>query len=246
MTQPTASDTVLITGGGSGIGLALAKRYVASGSTVIACGRRAEQLALARKECPSLHTLVADVSTATGRERLAAEVAQTFPGLNILINNAGVQNRPPPLSQPQAWAPHAAEIETNLGAPLHLSMLLLPHLLKQKAGAIINVSSGLAFMPLAFMPTYCLTKAALHSFTLSLRHQLKGTAVRVVEIIPPMVNTDLGGKGLHDQGAPVDAFADHAFAELSKGTLEFGYQFSEKSRLASRAELDAMFANMNR
>jgi uncharacterized oxidoreductase len=96
------------------------------------------------------------------------------------------------------------------------------------------------------MPTYCATKAALHSFTLSLRHQFKGTSIRVVEIVPPMVQTDLGGKGLHDEGAPLEAYADHAFGEIVKGTLEFGFTFSEKTRLASRAELDGMFAAMNR
>jgi uncharacterized oxidoreductase len=106
------------------------------------------------------------------------------------------------------------------------------------------VTSGLAFAPFASMPTYCATKAALHSFTLSLRHQLAGK-VGVIEIVPPAVNTDLGGKGLHDFGAPLDAWADDAFAHLQRGTPEFGYQSSETRRLASRAELDAAFATMN-
>ena len=250
MTNPTAvemsGNTILMTGGASGIGLALAKRYASAGSQVVICGRREEQLALAKKETPSLETLRADLSSPAGREQLAREVTAKYPKLNILINNAGIQNRPAPLVQPQDWASHQAELETNIHAPMHLSMLLIPQLLKQKTAAIMNVSSGLAFSPIAFMATYCLTKAALHSFTLSLRHQLKGTAVRVVEIIPPMVQTDLGGKGLHDEGAPLDTFADHAFAQISKGEVEFGYQFSEKGRLASRAELDGMFAMMNK
>lgn len=249
MTNPTAvemsNNTILMTGGASGIGLALAKRYAAAGSQVIICGRREEQLALAKKETPSLQTLRADVSTVAGREQLAREATTKYPKLNTLINNAGIQNRPPPLTQTHAWAPHEVELETNLHAPMHLSMLLLPHLLQQKTAAIMNVSSGLAFSPIALMATYCLTKAALHSFTLSLRHQLKGTSVRVVEIIPPMVQTDLGGQGLHGQGAPLDAFADHAFAQIARGELEFGFGFSEKSRLASRPELDGLFAAMN-
>ena len=246
MTQPTAADTVLITGGASGIGFALAQRFSASGANVVICGRREDQLAKARAECPKLNTMVADVSSAAGRQRLADEVVKAFPSLNILINNAGIQNRPAPLTQPQLWELHQAELETNLHAPMHLSMLLTAHLLKQKQAAIMNVSSGLAFVPLAFMPTYCATKAALHSFTLSLRHQLKGTSIRVVEIVPPMVQTDLGGKGLHDEGAPLEAYANHAFGEIVKGTLEFGFTFSEKTRLASRAELDGMFSAMNR
>jgi uncharacterized oxidoreductase len=163
----------------------------------------------------------------------------------VLVNNAGIQNRLPSLQQPQDWSRHRTEISTNLEAPMHLSMLLLPHLLKQPDAAILNVTSGLAFVPLAFMPTYCATKAALHSFTLSLRQQLKGSSVQVIEVIPPAVNTDLGGKGLHDDGVPLDQFADHAIAQIEKGSLEFGYQFSEKGRLASRAELDGIFAAMN-
>jgi uncharacterized oxidoreductase len=248
MTTPLdlKSSTVLITGGASGIGLALAKRFVAQGAQVIVCGRRKEQLALAKSECPQLVTLVADVSSVAERQALAERVVKDFPKLNVLINNAGIQNRPPPLTAPQNWADHEREVEINLKAPMHLSMLLIPHLVKQSSAAIMNVSSGLAFSPLAFMGTYCLTKAALHSFTLSLRHQLKQTSVQVVEIIPPMVQTDLGGKGLHDEGAPLDVFADHSMAELAKGSVEFGFGFSEKSRTASRAELDGMFAGMNR
>ena len=106
------------------------------------------------------------------------------------------------------------------------------------------MTSGLAFGPLASMPTYCATKAALHSFTLSLRHQLKGS-VGVVEIVPPAVNTDLGGKGLHDFGVPLDPWADHAMLQLDNGSIEFGYDSSEKRRLSSRAESDAAFEAMN-
>lgn len=128
---------------------------------------------------------------------------------------------------------------------MHLSMLFAPHLLGRASAAIINVSSGLAFSPIAFMPTYCATKAALHSFTLSLRYQLQDSPVRVVEIVPPAVNTDLGGQGLHDHGTPLDEFADHAMARLAQGDLEFGYGFSEQARLSSREGLDETFAALN-
>ena len=124
-------------------------------------------------------------------------------------------------------------------------MLFLPHLLKKESPAIVNFTSGLAFSPIAKMPTYCLTKAALHSFTLSLREQLAGTPLQVIEVAPPAVNTDLGGKGLHDFGVPLDEFGDHAVRMIEKGELEFGYQFSEKARLASREELDQLFKQMN-
>ncbi len=243
-----SGNTILITGGASGIGFALAKRFAAAGSEVVVCGRRVEQLEEAKRLIPGLQTIAADVSTATGRQELADQVKKKFPKLNVLINNAGVQNRPPSLDKSQNWDTHAQEIAINLEAPMHLSMLILPLLLKQgRPSFLMNVSSGLAFLPLAFMPTYCATKAALHSFTLSLRQQLKsGTNVEVIEVIPPAVNTDLGGKGLHDFGIPLDEFADHAMAQIEKGELEFGYGFSEKGRLASRAQLDEMFSAMNR
>ena len=128
---------------------------------------------------------------------------------------------------------------------MHLSMLLIPHLLKQKNPSIINVSSGLAFAPISFMPTYCLTKAALHSFTLSLRHQLKASPIEVVELIPPAVNTDLGGKGLHTAGVNLDDFSDHCMNCLAAGELEFGYESSEKRRLAVKEAIDPFFKVMN-
>ena len=239
------TNTILVTGGGSGIGLALAKRFAMRGNRVIICGRRAEALAEAKREMPPLDTLQGDVSTEVGRIALSNEARSRFPKLNVLVNNAGIQNRPAPLLQPQDWAAHKLELATNLDAPLHLTMLLLPHLAKAPYGAIVNVTSGLAFAPLAAMPTYCLTKAALHSFTLSLRHQLKDTKLDVVEIVPPAVNTDLGGPGLHTFGVNVDAFADSIFARLDKGENEIGYETSEVRRLASRQELDAYFAQMN-
>jgi len=238
-------NTILITGGGSGIGLALARRYAARGNRVIVSGRRAEALAAAKRDMPALETLQSDVSNEGGRAALVEEARRRFPALNVLVNNAGIQNRPAPLLQPQDWSAHRAELATNLDAPLHLTMLLLPHLAEAPFGAVVNVTSGLAFAPFAVMPTYCLTKAALHSFTLSLRHQLKDTALDVVEIVPPAVNTDLGGPGLHTFGVNVDAFADSIFARLEKGETEIGYETSEVRRLASRQELDAYFVQMN-
>lgn len=237
--------TILITGGGSGIGLALAKRFAAAGSQVILCGRRPDVLALAQKECPSALTVVADVESETGRTTLFEQVTRKFPALNVVINNAGVQKRPPSYLQPQSWAETAQEIAINLEAPIHLAMLFAPFLAKKSEAAIMNVTSGLAFSPLAFMPVYCATKAALHSFTLSLRHQLSGTSISVVEIAPPAVRTDLGGKGLHDFGVPLDEFADHAIGHIAAGETEFGYESSERARLASRDQLNAIFGQMN-
>ncbi len=239
-------NTILITGGGSGIGLALAKRFVKAGSQVIICGRRAEALRQAKTECPGLITFTCDVSEEVSRQKFFEAVTHEFPNLNVLINNAGIQNRLAPLTAAQDWRRHRSEIATNIEAPLHLSMLFIPHLMKQRNPGIINVSSGLAFAPISFMPTYCMTKAALHSFTLSLRHQLKSTPIEVTELIPPAVNTDLGGKGLHNDGANLDQFADHCMKKLGAGELEFGFESSESRRLAAKQALDTFFLMMNK
>jgi uncharacterized oxidoreductase len=241
----TSGRTVLITGGSGGIGLALAKRFVREGSAVVVCGRRLEALAQAKAECPELSTIQCDVSAESERVALYERISSEHPSIDVLVNNAGIQNRLPPLTTSQDWAMHRKELATNLDAPMHLSMLFVPWLVQKESAAIVNVSSGLAFAPLAFMPTYCATKAAIHSFTMSLRYQLKDTSVDVVEMAPPAVDTDLGGKGLHTWGVPLDEFADHAFRELQKGSIEFGYQFSEAARTSSRAELDQRFAEMN-
>ena len=123
-----SGNTILITGGASGIGFALAKRFARFGSQVVICGRRTEQLNLARQICPELHTVVADISHEEGREQLLQRISQGFPKLNVLINNAGIQNRPPAIQQPQDWSRSKLEIATNLEAPIHLSMLFVPHL----------------------------------------------------------------------------------------------------------------------
>jgi len=237
--------TILITGGATGIGLALAERFARAHNRVVVCGRREEALAAARARVPGLETLRADVSSKDERIALHERVTRAYPALDVLVNNAGVQNHPPPLAQPQDWSQHEHEIATNLGAPMHLAMLFLPHLLARPEAAILNVSSGLAFTPIARIATYCATKAALHSFTQSLRAQLTDTNVTVVEVVPPAVNTDLGGHGSHTHGEPLDAYADDVMKRLAAGELEFGYKSSEERRVASRTELDQRFAAAN-
>ena len=182
------SNTILVTGATSGIGLALAERFLARGNEVIVCGRRAERLREIRERHPGVHTRVCDVSQEAERVALFEWAAREFPALNVLVNNAGVQRRfPIPPHEP--WHETASEIETNLSAPIHLSFLFAPHLATVPNAAILNVSSGLAFAPMAMMPVYCATKAAIHSFTLSLRHALGKQNVDVIEVIPPAVNT---------------------------------------------------------
>jgi len=240
----SSSHTILVTGGASGIGLALAERWLHAGSTVIICGRRGDKLAEAQQKHPALQTRICDLANASERVALAEWATSAFPALDMLVNNAGIQRRLR-LDQNEDWQETGEEIRINLDAPIHLARLFIPHLLKQKDAAIVNVGSGLAFVPLNFVPVYCATKAALHSFTLSLRRQLSATAIQVIEIIPPAVDTDLGGPGLHTFGVPVNEFADAVFKRLENGDLEIPYGFSEQSSRASREQLDAIFERMN-
>jgi uncharacterized oxidoreductase len=238
------SNIILITGGASGIGLALAERFQQAGSTVVICGRREDKLREVKEGYPDMITRVCDVAKENERISLYEWAVNEFPQLNVLINNAGIQRRIR-LIEHTDWAQTRQEIDINLNAPVHLSMLFVPHLLSQPRAAIINVTSGLAFSPLAGVPVYCATKAALRSFTLSLRHQLAGTSIDVIEIIPPAVDTDLGGVGLHTFGVPLNEFANSAMERLQKGDLEIPYGSSEEVSRASREELDSVFEKMN-
>ncbi|MCC9134804.1 SDR family oxidoreductase [Pontibacter silvestris] len=240
-----SGNTILITGGGSGIGLAFAERFLKAGSKVIICGRRQETLLEAKQKYPELHTRVCDVAKESERVDLFNWATSEFPDLNVLVNNAGIQRRVPFVGNTEEWSKHQQEIAINLEAPIHLAMLFIPLLDKQENAAIINVTSGLAFIPPAFAAVYGATKAALHSFTMSLRHQLSKSNIKVIEVAPPAVQTDLGGVGLHTFGEPLDEFADSVIKDIEEGKLEIGYGSSERARKASREEIDAIFAQMN-
>lgn len=212
----TSGNTILITGGGSGIGRALAQAFHRRGNRVIVAGRRAAVLDEVARANPGLETLVLDVTDPQDIARVAAQIAGKYPDLNVLINNAGIM-------QPEDWG--AAEVDTgiaeatiatNLLAPLRLTAALLPLLRKQGTAAVLNVTSGLAFLPLALTPTYSATKAALHSLTESLRYQLAGTGVDVIEIAPPYVQTELmGEQQASDPNAmPLGEFIDEAMSIL--------------------------------
>jgi len=243
-----ASNTVLITGGASGIGFALAERFVRAGSEVIVCGRREDKLREAKDKRREITIRVGDIETVSGRRSLFNWAVAEFPQLNVLVNNAGIQRRGVRLADTMSdaeWERTRQEIAINFEAPVHLSRLFVPHLLKQKRAAIVNVTSALGFAPMAIAPIYSATKAALHSFTLSLRHQLAETPIQVVEIIPPAVNTDLGGTGVHTLGVPVDEFADAIMDRIAGGDLEAAYGFAQQASRASRGELDQMVTRMN-
>jgi uncharacterized oxidoreductase len=237
-------NTILITGGGSGIGLGLAKR-LASYNKVIICGRDREKLLRAVQDCPELDFMAFDLSRPEERVALAAAVLKKYPALNVLVNNAGIQRRIP-VTSTEEWGETHRELAINLEAPIHLTRLLTPHFSEIPHATVINVTSGLAFAPIAMMPVYCASKAALHSYTLSLRFALEKKGIQVIEIIPPAVNTDLGGHGLHDFGVPLDEFCEVAIQGLKSGLPEIAHGTAVKARQASRQELDGMFQGMNR
>ena len=184
-------NTILITGGGSGIGRGLAEALQAEGNQVIIAGRRQQALDETTAANPGLKSIRCDVDQADGIRSFAARVTEEYPTLNVLINNAGIMRPETLLNQPDDLADMEATITTNLLGPIRLTAALLPHLQKQAASTIINVSSGLAFVPLAFTPTYSATKAAIHSYTQALRAQLRTSSIQVIELVPPAVATDL-------------------------------------------------------
>jgi uncharacterized oxidoreductase len=236
--------TVLVTGGATGIGLGIAGLFAGAGSVVIISGRRQEALDQAKKSLPHLVTVPCDLSRSEERERLAAFLTEKYPALDVLVNNAGIQQRMD-VHGTDFWIRTREELAINLEAPLHLCTILLPLLSRNKGSCIINVSSGLAFVPMARAPVYCATKAAIHSFTQSLRVQVKKDGIEVIEIIPPAVATDLGGVGLHAKDTPVAEFIAAAREQLAAGKLEVTHGFSEKTSQGSRQDLDAVFQRMN-
>jgi len=207
----TTGNTVLVTGGGTGIGRGLAEALHRLGNTVVIAGRRRESLQAVAKANPGIQVLSLDQGDPADIRRFATELTDHYPDLNVVINNAGVQR----VEDLTTTGPSVAELTVaiNLLGPIRLTAALLPSLLKRPRAAILNVTSGLAFVPSALTPTYCATKAALHSYTQSLRYQLRGTAVQVIEIIPPHVQTALQrGRGF-DSGDPRAMPLDEYIAE---------------------------------
>ena len=204
----TTGNTILITGGGTGIGRGLAAAFHALGNQVVISGRTQKSLDATTADNPGMKSLTVDMADAASIRSFAAKLASAFPSLNVLINNAGMM-RPENLLSPVADSDEAeAHVVTNLLGPIRLTAALLPLLQKQKHATVMLVSSVLGFVPWAAAPTYCATKAAIHAYALSLRYQLKGTAVDVLELIPPYVATTLlGERQANDPRAmPLGAF----------------------------------------
>lgn len=237
----SSNNKILITGGASGIGLGLTERFLQENNTVLVCGRRESVLQELTDKYPSVITRVCDLAEASEREALFNWISAEHPDLNVLVNNAGIQQWMT-ITDADFFERAQSELTVNVQAPLHLTSLFtrLPSLT-----TIINLTSGLSFVPLTKVPVYSATKAFFHSFTLSLRQLLKPRNIEVIELIPPALNTDLGGKGLHDAAPPVADFIAAVFEQLKAGKTEITFGFSEAMAKAGAEDLKTAFARMN-
>jgi len=235
------NNKILITGGASGIGYGLTERFVQENNTVIICGRRETALQEVKEKFPYVITKVCDLSIEKERIELYNWVSENHSDLNVLVNNAGIQNWMT-ISDNEFYEKTVEEVNTNVLAPIHLTTLFIN---LKKLDTIINVTSGLAFVQLSKVPVYCATKAFFHSFTLSLRHMLKSKNIEVIEMIPPALNTDLGGKGLHDGQPPVSDFVNSIFKQMEAGKTELTFGFSEVLAKATPDIINATFNKMN-
>jgi len=236
-----SNNKILITGGASGIGLGLTERFIKENNTVIICGRRESALKEVADKYPSVIIKVCDLSLAKEREGLYNWISEKHSDINVLVNNAGIQQWIS-ISDDDFFERVKEEIAINIEAPLHLISLFIQ---LKSLNTIINITSGLSFVPLIKVPVYSATKAFFHSFTLSLRQLLQKKDIAVIEMIPPALNTDLGGKGLHDSAPPVSNFVDAVFEQLKQGKTELTYGFSEAMTKAGPEDLRNAFIRMN-
>lgn len=235
------SNKILITGGATGIGLGLCERFLEEGNTVIICSRNAANLATIKAKHPTVITQIVDLRLAAERQSLFEWIQAEHADVNVLVNNAGIQNWMD-IQDEEFLSKAQQEIAVNIEAPIHLAHLFiqLPAL-----DTIMNVTSGLSFVPLVKTPVYSATKAFFHSFTLSLRHLLQPRNIEVIEIIPPALNTDLGGKGLHDYAPPVSAFILSIFEQLKEGKNELTFENSIALSQAGPDVVKMIFNKMN-
>ena len=244
----TRSDTILITGGGSGIGKAMAEALHARGARVIIAGRRREALAAVAAANPGMAFETLDVADPAAIQAFAAQVIETHPDLNGLINNAGVMTAEDLTAEPVNLAAMEQTVAINLLGPIRLTAALLPHLKSKPAATVVNVTSGLAFVPLTSTPTYSATKAALRSWSQSLRHQLAGTSVQVIEWAPPAVATDLvPGHAENPNSMPLADFTAESLALFEAGGADeiLVERVKFLSGAEARGEYASVFAALN-
>ncbi|MCX6292892.1 MAG: SDR family NAD(P)-dependent oxidoreductase [Sphingobacteriales bacterium] len=236
-----SNNKILITGGGSGIGLGLAERFVQEGNTVIICGRRQDVLENVAQNIPGIIIYNCDLSDEKQRIDLFEWIKAEHNDLNMLINNAGIQQWTN-IDDEDFYSRIKQEIMINVETPVHLTSLFIK---LKNLKTIMNVTSGLSFCPLTKVAVYSATKAFFHSFTLSMQHELLKKNIEVIELIPPALNTDLGGKGLHDYAPPVHEFIESIFNQLKAGNTTLTFGMSEGLSKAGPEQLKMIFERMN-
>jgi uncharacterized oxidoreductase len=245
------SNTIFVTGGTSGIGKGLAEAFHQLGNQVIISGRREDRLRSICAANPGMRHFVMDVTDFSSVRNTARKIVEEFPALNCVFNNSGMQRRHDFASgKPIDDAAMLGEIQTNLLGLIRVSAEFIPHLKNQQDATLLNVSSGLAFVPIAVFPVYCATKAAVHSFSLSLRRQLRDSNVKVIELIPPYVATELGGASVAPAGAlrqmPLETFIAETMKELADDEDEIAIGGAKNLLAASSPEnVRKVFAGMN-
>jgi uncharacterized oxidoreductase len=240
------SNTILVTGGGTGIGRGLAESLHRLGNQIVIAGRRRETLQAVALANPGIHWLTLDQSDPADIARFAGELTDRFPDINVVVNNAGIQ-RAENLTVGEVSAAEET-VATNLLGPIRLTAALLPTLLRQPRAAIVNITSGLAFVPNALTPTYSATKAALGSYTQSLRYQLRDSSIQVIDIVPPQVRTGLQGDRADPNAMPLDAFVAETMAllESQPQASEILVKRVEPLRFAQRdGSYDRLYAAIN-
>ena len=246
----TTGNTILITGGGSGIGRGLAEAFHALGNQVVIAGRSQKTLDAATQANPGMKSMTLDIADAESIRAFAAQAAEAYPQLNVRVNMAGIMRNEKLREQQEPLFDMEETIATNLLGPLRLTAALLPALEAQPHATVMNVTSGLAFVPLAMTPTYCATKAAIHSYTQSLRYQMKDTSVKVLELVPPYVQTELmGDRQANDPAAMPLADYIAEVMEILKTqpeAMEICVERVKAQRFAEQSGgYDAFFKNFN-
>lgn len=235
-------NTILITGGGSGIGRALAESLHARGNRIIITGRREAPLKAVAAANTGMAWATLDMEDAAAIRTFADRIVQEHPDLNVIVNNAGVMKPEDLTAEPFSLETAETTIATNLLGPIRLTMALLPHLRRRPASTVITVTSGLAFIPLAATPTYNATKAAIHSWTQSLRTQLADTAVEVLELAPPAVATDLmPGHAENPASMPLADYTAEVIGLIERGETPRGEILVERVKPLRRAEIDGRY-----
>jgi len=247
--NPTG-NTILITGGGSGIGRGLAEAFHKLGNQIVIAGRRQQALDEVTAANPGIRSATLDIEDPASIRHFGTTMAHNFPAMSVIVNNAGIMRAENVQRQPDDLADAEAIVATNLLGPIRLTAALLPLLRRQPRSTIMTVSSGLGFVPMAMTPTYCATKAAIHSYTLSLRHQLKGTTTEVIELIPPYVQTHLMGQRQAEdpQAMRLNEFLAEVMQILTTqpSVTEVVVERCKPLRFAAEAgKFDAMFQGLN-